>query len=297
MCGCGHEETSHLVNKKDPKGPRGACNYGHDHAMGGCPCPSFHSRRWKSDKPFLVPGPFPGATERPSIAAAVKALRREVFDAIDRFEKAVLAAPKPATKAKLREELQYLVRSAGPEPVSMLATNGMSRAHQATGPVMGRCERALLDVLASRHGKHTSPGQLAVMSGYSLKSSGFANALSSLRSRGLAEGYRDEIHVTEAGRAASPDAKLPTGRALLEMWLPKLGRCERELIRCLLDVYPQGIPKEDLSEMTGYSITSSGFANALSRLRTLELAEGYDDIRASAAIGGEKPLRDEELAN
>lgn len=54
--------------------------------------------------------------------------------------------------------------------------------------------------------------------------------------------------------------------------LPKLGKCEAALLE---EVFHAGtITREDLSQRTGYSITSSGFSNGLSALRVLDLITG-----------------------
>ncbi|HEY2512763.1 MAG TPA: hypothetical protein VGI39_17975 [Polyangiaceae bacterium] len=52
---------------------------------------------------------------------------------------------------------------------------------------LGKCERTLLTVLAQRRGHPTSRVQLAICSGYSGASGGFANALGKLRSLQLVE--------------------------------------------------------------------------------------------------------------
>jgi hypothetical protein len=151
-------------------------------------------------------------------------------------------------------------------------------------PKLGRCERALLSVLAQRDTSNTA--QLAILSGYSSTSSGFANALGALRSSGLAEGRGDAVRITNEGRdALGPVDPLPQGPALVAYWQGKLGLCERTLLGVLVDAGPNAaLSKEQLAELSGYSATSSGFANALGKLRTLELVEGRGEIRASETL-------------
>lgn len=149
---------------------------------------------------------------------------------------------------------------------------------------LDRCARAMLQVLAQR--PVTSATQLAVLTGYSLKSSSFGNAIGALRSMGLASGGGDGIRITPAGRdAAGPVEPLPSGRALIDHWLGKLDKAEKAMLSALIAAGPDGLAtKEDLAARAGYSVTSSSFGNAIGKLRTLELAEGYGPIRACATL-------------
>jgi uncharacterized protein len=147
---------------------------------------------------------------------------------------------------------------------------------------LGKCEVALLHVLVQRAPNPTKRSQLAILSGYSGRSSGFANALGALRSAHFVGGSRDAIHVTKAGAAAAGDVPpLPRGRELLAYWAARLGRCEATILGVLADHYPAEVPRLDLAKLTGYSATSSGFASAIGRLRTLALVEGF---RASGEL-------------
>jgi hypothetical protein len=149
------------------------------------------------------------------------------------------------------------------------------------------CARAMLAVLASRHPINTTSAQLAILTGYSLTSSGFANSLSSLRVGGLVEGKKDNLSVTLAGkRLAGNVEKLPKGRELLDYWCAKLNKCERTLLMVIYDAGnmpggPFSVSKEYIAEHSGYSQTSSGFSNGLSTLRTLGLITGYKEMTAA----------------
>lgn len=139
---------------------------------------------------------------------------------------------------------------------------------------LGRCERALLAVLAQRR-RPTTDAQLAVLSGYSRRSSGFANALSALRAGGLVEGQRGALAATAVGIAtAGPVDPMPSGRALLAFWSSRLGKAEGAFLDALYAAYPKALTKGELSRLTGYSQKSSAFANSLSKLRVLELIAG-----------------------
>ncbi len=141
------------------------------------------------------------------------------------------------------------------------------------GPqALSRCARALLSVLAVRG--VASDSQLSALSGYRKTSSGFANALSELRTKSyIDDGSPDRRGITSFGREfAGPTEPLPTGRALLDYWMGKLSRAEAAMLKVIYD--NGSVDRAKLSNETGYSQTSSGFANAISGLRVLDLVSG-----------------------
>jgi len=52
----------------------------------------------------------------------------------------------------------------------------------------------------------------------------------------------------------------------------------------LVEHWPDAVPVEVIAEATGYSATSGGFRNALSRLRSLQLAAGRGELRISDTL-------------
>ena len=124
-----------------------------------------------------------------------------------------------------------------------------------------------------------------MQAGYSAKGGGFANALGRLRSLGLIN-RGEPIRITGAGldRIAGSYEPLPSGHALFDYWLAQLGRAERLILIEAAEAYPSSLSKEELAERTGYSLTGGGFANALGKLRRLELIEGRGEIRAEPTI-------------
>lgn len=144
-------------------------------------------------------------------------------------------------------------------------------------------QRKILTVLA-QHGTRTTT-QVALLTGYSHKSGGYRNSLSSLRSAGHIEG-RGDVAITDDGLLALGEYEpLPTGRDLLDWWSRQLGKAERVILHCLVDQWPAAVSTEQLAQWTGYSPTSGGFRNALSRLRSLELASGRGELRAADELG------------
>jgi hypothetical protein len=154
------------------------------------------------------------------------------------------------------------------------------------GVVLSKAERTILAVLAT-HGTLRAQ-QVSLLSGYSVKSSSFANALGKLRSNQYAVGGKEAISITELGHTALGDYEpLPTGRALIDHWMGNLARAERTILEALITAWPGPLTNEEIADTTGYSTTSSSFANALGRLRSLELARGGRDANFAADTLGE----------
>ena len=158
--------------------------------------------------------------------------------------------------------------------------------HAKSTENLSKPQRAVLTALAQRQPEPSSKAQISLLSGYSIKSSSFANTLGALRSVGLMDGIGNALHITTAGLSelGSYDEP-PTGRALIDWWAAKLRKAERGVLQVLVDAYPATCSKAEISEASGYSATSSSFANAIGKLRTLKLAGGYgDQISASREL-------------
>jgi hypothetical protein len=179
---------------------------------------------------------------------------------------AAVRPPKPST------------RETPPQASPRTSTQGEGR--------LGKAERTILAVLAT-YGVRTHV-QLALLTGYSHKSGGFRNSLSSLRTAGYIEGGRDAISITAEGVDALGEFEpLPTGEALVQHWMGQAGgQAHRAILEVLIDAYPRSLSADQIADFTGYSATSGGFRNALSRLRTLELAHGgRDAVTAAVELG------------
>ena len=152
--------------------------------------------------------------------------------------------------------------------------------HKEDLKMVSKCEREILRALAQYPQGRSQP-QIAILTGYSSTSGGFTNALAKLRVNEYIT-RTQPIQITQAGRASVGEVQpLPTGQALIDMWLNQLPRCESAILKTLVDVYPDTLFAAQLGERTGYRHTSGGFANALSRLRTLELIQRGTMIKAS----------------
>ena len=143
--------------------------------------------------------------------------------------------------------------------------------------------RRILAVLV-QSGEHMTARKIALMAGLSAKSGSFANYLSLLRKSGYVDGGRDGMSATPEGAVALGDYEpMPTGRALIEWWQPKLGDGSgmRRIFDALIEAYPNPMGRADLAQAAGMSSNSGSFANYLSKLRTLELIQGSGELKAS----------------
>ncbi|MBY0285568.1 MAG: DUF853 family protein [Mycobacteriaceae bacterium] len=139
-------------------------------------------------------------------------------------------------------------------------------------------EREILTVLA-QHGQRTT-SQIALLTGRSHKGGGFRNALSSLRTGGLIQG-RGDIAITAAGRAGLGNWEHlpPPGPELIDWWAHHLDKAPRMILEHLAEHPHQDVPIAEIADATGYSADGGGFRNALSRLRSLNLASGRGELR------------------
>lgn len=142
---------------------------------------------------------------------------------------------------------------------------------------LSKAERSILRAAAQWYGLgHNTPSnaQIAGMGGYSLTSSSFTNALGALRSRGLIDGTT----VTSAGLEMVGAIDLPQSPAEMRNLLtPLMAKAELAIFSALWE-NPDGLTKDEISETTGYSLSSSSFTNALGRLRTLEIINRGDVV-------------------
>jgi len=203
--------------------------------------------------------------------------------AMDSIQAVVAKVPRPQAESRTAVAPRTTVplSVAVPQPVAVRTSRSDTPSDS-----LGKAQRAVLSVLAM-YGERTHV-QVAILSGYSPKSGGFANTLSTLRSAGFVEGGRAGMNITDAGREALGEYEpLPSGQALLDHWFGQVGQQHRAILAALLEAYPNSLTHGEIADRTGYSPTSGGFANSLSKLRTLELIHGgRDAITVSDTLGG-----------
>lgn len=136
-----------------------------------------------------------------------------------------------------------------------------------------KAERAILTAFYWLKDEEATPAKVAFYSNYSAGTSTMNNALGRLR-HGLISGWRINPEGVELVESWGVDPK-PSGEELARWISAKLTKAERHFLDVLISVYPARLTNDRLAEMSGYSNGTSTFNNAIGRLRTLEVAEGY----------------------
>lgn len=140
---------------------------------------------------------------------------------------------------------------------------------------LGRVHRAFLTVLANRQHKRTYRNQLALMSRYSPASRHVDKAIGELREAGYLEGSSADMVISPAGLAALGTWEAyPTGPDLVEYWIRESGAAPGAMLRALVDVYPRTLSRDEIAQITGYSVTSRHVDKTIGYLRTRELVSG-----------------------
>lgn len=129
--------------------------------------------------------------------------------------------------------------------------------------------------------------KLGILAGYAPDGSSMRGILAHLRK--LEESWHDEdgdlFRLSDAGAAAlgTYDA-LPSGAALQAHWLRELEKCPADILRCLIDAWPNPLSKQDIQSCSegNYSAGGSSMRGGLARLRALDLVDDVgEDLRAS----------------
>lgn len=141
----------------------------------------------------------------------------------------------------------------------------------SNGEVSGGMRRMMI-VLAQRPG--LTKKQLGVRAGLSSRSGTFGTYMSSLRSSGYMTANEPFQLTDEGHKALGQYDPLPSGRALLDFWLRHESGGVARMLSVLANAYPDSLSKQELGERAEISSTSGTFGTYISRLRTLELAEG-----------------------
>ncbi len=149
----------------------------------------------------------------------------------------------------------------------------------------GKCDRSVLDFLTAHADKAFTKVQVAFAAGYSVKSSGFDNALSNLRAGGLITGG-EPMRVIDEAKAIEVLGYVPAAiEVSKEAWLDKLDLCPKKIYQVLLSDPERAFTNQELADGSGYSISSSGFDNGLSELRSLGL--GRSEQRGTMRLNPE----------
>ena len=154
--------------------------------------------------------------------------------------------------------------SANNKPVNESSDYKIKSAHQKIINTLHSLE--LMGVDAPKR------SNVAVLSGVSSTSGGYGNNLSELRTLGLID-YPSGgcLSLTDAGRklVSVLDGIIENLDDLHEAWYKKISSSQQKILRFLIDNYPNEYSRADVAEALEVSITSGGYGNNLSGLRTL----------------------------
>lgn len=222
-----------------------------------------------------APEPVVETVEVPVLPAETVAELRETLEPVlDRLEN---------IQQRLAEHVARPVAPPSPPPIvprkpiapTKPAVESRPASAQTSDGKLSRAQRAILTVLA-QHPQGRTRAQLALLSGYSIKSSSLGNALGALRSAGYVTKTGEPIQATQEGIEALGDYEpLPAGEALYDWWASRLSKAEGAFLGALVDAWPSELSGDELAELTGYSTSSSSMGNALGKLRSLELVDGW----------------------
>lgn len=208
----------------------------------------------------------------------LKGLRVQVNDAVSKTgERMALIEPSDKPVSIPAEERK------GPKRAEVVPhANGKTTIEwgsaSAPGAALSKGEATILQALITLPGATSREG-LSVLTGY--KRSSRNEYVRQLSVRGFVNDNGDTITVTEAGRAAMPNAEpLPTGEKLRQFWLQNLSTGERKLLEMLIEAYPDSIPRDGGFEQAGYKRSSRN--EYLRLLMTRQLITNTDEgVRAS----------------
>lgn len=144
---------------------------------------------------------------------------------------------------------------------------------------LDRCGRMILGFLVSNVTKKWTKPQIAVMIGYSLRSSGFKNSISQLNVEGAITKDTSDRYTCTPFHERMKEAHTEDQEFTPSNCLKHLEKCERMIVERFIKNPNLLEDKEQLALSIQYSNTSSGYKNALSKLRTLEIITGSQQIQ------------------
>ena len=206
---------------------------------------------------------------------------------LDRLEKATAAIGAAAAtlsdaigKWKHAMSVRHMPALQQPPGVTRLQTFAPGSGELGTGGL-----RRMLIALAQRP-RGLSDRQLGVRTGLSSSSGSFGTYLARGRTNGWIIGERNCLTITEMGLQVLGEFEpLPAGQALLQYWLNQLGNSgAARMLQVLAVAYPKAMTKAELGVQVNLSHSSGSFGTYLSKLRTLELIEGRQELKASMEL-------------
>jgi hypothetical protein len=203
--------------------------------------------------------------------SAVRAARREDRQDLPRARTAS-DSPRPLERTRTQER---------PDPAPRRQPSRPAVQGSAAPADLGKGERTILTAVA-QYPAGVTREQLTVLTGY--KRSSRDTYLQRLKQAGHVEARGTQLLATDQALDALGDdyQPLPTGAALREHWLYTLPGGEGRILQHLIDAYPSGVVRDDLTEMTGYKRSSRD--TYLQRLRARQLITTDGDPRAADTL-------------
>ena len=139
-------------------------------------------------------------------------------------------------------------------------------------------KQRILDALATFEAlglRDVAKSNVAIWANQSPKSSAYGNNLGALRTAGLIDyPAPGRLCLTQAGvKAAIVQIELNSVVQLHEAWCARLSGPQSNIVRALIDIYPDSYGREDLADCCMASATSSAYGNNLGALRSLGLVD------------------------
>jgi hypothetical protein len=208
--------------------------------------------------------------------AGVAAAAEEIAAAIAKTQQP-RQSPTPTAVAAPRSPQ---ARRSDPRPVTPRPARLVSDSPDVG--TLGKGERKVLTAIA-QYSAGVSREQLTILTGY--KRSSRDTYLQRLGASGfVSSNGSGTIHATDAGIEMLGDFEaLPTGDELREYWLDRLPEGERKILAALAAAYPDGITRDDLSDLTHYKRSSRDtYLQRLSARKLIVIDRG--DVRVSEEL-------------
>lgn len=221
--------------------------------------------------------------------AAVDKLTAETAELRKLIAPAAVPRPVPATP-------KTVVHAAAMrrEPVAVKVTKARDPLPEGAVSIGKSGKRRLLIALAQNPDGLTKR-KLSLLSGISLKGGTWRTYLGELRGGGYVADQPDgSIAITGEGLAALGSYEpLPTGQKLIDYWRNELGESgKRAIFDVLVEAWPNGLPKEEVSSRSGIAIEGGTWRTYLGELRGLELVQGKSELKASDELFEESQVPD-----
>lgn len=148
-------------------------------------------------------------------------------------------------------------------------------------------ERRMLDVLCRWYPAKLTKAQLATLSKLRVTSGTFGDYFGTLRRANFITEDLDGVQASDLGIEVNGGAKAnpQTTEEVLNMWRTCLRAGERRLLDVLIEVYPGGISRDELSVRAGLTANAGTFGDYLGTLRRNGLAEANGgQVRAGEVL-------------